>query len=386
LYGDLTPFHKYSVVRILARLERTRAYCSETIDRLWYSGYKLDFEILMTNKLILAVLVILFSSGIAHAQADCTLFNLYGALIIPVRDHPEKFTVFLKPHGGDQEFMHTYIDLNGRFFFENVPLGTYDVYTKIDGFKEMRERVDFSGHMGGQDNCKQNEIYWLRPEDTEVVVDERLRGYPKAAIDEYVLAVTADSKKQYKEVAAHLENVVRLAPDWYDAHCELGVAYEELNRLGDAEKEYRKALELKPDGFRAIMSLSRLLILVADEKIQNPATKDAGPPLLSVARELLKNATTIDPMSAMAAYLLGAVDFRLASYKNAETELKQALELDKSIFPARVTLINVYIAQQQWQNALDNVDTFLLENPDTVYRQQVMGIRSSILRRATPNQ
>jgi hypothetical protein len=46
----------------------------------------------------------------------------------------------------------------------------------------------------------------------------------------------------------------------------------------------------------------------------------------------------------------------------------------------------VYIAQQQWQNALDNVDTFLLENPDSVYRQQVLGIRSSILRRATPAQ
>jgi tetratricopeptide (TPR) repeat protein len=343
----------------------------------------------MTNKLILAVFVILLSSGIAQAQSDCTIFNLYGTLIIPVRDHPEKFTVFLKTRGGDQEMAHTYIDLNGRFFFENVPVGTYDVYTKIDGFKEMRERVDFSGHMGGHTEtpaCTQNEIYWLKPEDVEVVVDERLRGYPKAAIDEYVLAVTADSKKQYKEVVVHLENVVRLAPDWYDAHCELGIAYEELDRTGDAEKEYRKALELKPDGFRAIMSLSRLLIMVADLKLQSPATKDAGPPILNLAHELLVNATRLDPMSSMAAYLLGAVDFRLASYKNAEAELKQALALDATIFPARVTLINVYIAQQQWQNALDNVDTFLIENPDTVYRQQVLAIRSSILRRAMPNQ
>jgi predicted Zn-dependent protease len=343
----------------------------------------------MTNKLILALLVILLSSGIARAQSDCTIFNLYGALIIPVRDHPEKFEVLLKTRMGEQEIAHAYIDLNGRFFFENIPVGTYDVFTKIDGFKEMRERVDFSGHRGGQsdsDPCKQNEIYWLKPEDVTVIVDERLRGYPKEAIDEYVAAVAADSAKKYKEVVAHLENVVRLAPDWYDAHCELGVAYEELDRNGDAEKEYRKALELKPNGFRAMMSLGRLLVLVADLKLQSPATRDAGSPLLNQARELLVSATTMDPMSAMAAYLLGAVDFRLASYKNAETELKHALELDASIFPARVTLINVYIAQQQWQNALDNVDTFLLENPDTVFRQQVLGIRSSILRRVMPNQ
>jgi tetratricopeptide (TPR) repeat protein len=341
----------------------------------------------MTNKLLLALLVILFSSGIAHAQSDCTFFNLYGTLIIPVRDHPEKFVVLLK--SGEQEMAHAFIDLNGRFFFENIATGTYDVFVKIDGFKEMKERVSFSGHRGGQsdsDACKQNEIYWLKPDDITVIVDERLRGYPKAAIDEYVLAVAADSAKRYKDVVAHLENVVRLAPDWYDAHCELGVAYEELDRSGDAEKEYRKALELKPNGFRAMMSLSRLLVLVADVKIQSPATRDAVPPLLNQARELLVSATLADPMSAMAAYLLGAVDFRLGSYKNAETELKHALELDASIFPARVTLINVYIAQQQWQSALDNVDTFLLENPDTVYRQQVLGIRSSIVRRATPQQ
>lgn len=345
----------------------------------------------MTNKLLLALLVILFSSGIAHAQPQsvCTAVNFYGTLIIPVRDHPEKFEVFLTTRMGNQEIAHTYIDLTGRFFFENLSEGTYDVVARVDGFKEMRERVDVASHQGGNaDNgaCKQNEIYWLTPENITVITDERLRGYPKAAIDEYVLAVAADSAKRYKEVVVHLENVVRLAPDWYDAHCELGAAYEEVDRNADAEKEYRKALELKPDGFRAMMNLGRLLVLVADEKIQNPATRDAVPPILNQAREVLVSASERDPMSAMAAYLLGAADFRLASYKNAEMELKRALELDASVFPARVTLINVYIAQKQWQNALDNVDTFMLENPDSIYRQQVLGIRSSILRRLTPQQ
>ena len=106
-------------------------------------------------------------------------------------------------------------------------------------------------------------------------------GIRREAIDEYVAAVAADSAKRYKDVVAHLENVIRLAPDWYDAHCELGVAYEELDRSGDAEKEYRKALELKPNGFRAMMSLGRLLVLVADLKLQSPATRAAGPPLLN---------------------------------------------------------------------------------------------------------
>jgi hypothetical protein len=57
-----------------------------------------DFESLMTNKLILALLVILLS-GIARAQSDCAI-SISTELIIPVRDHPEKFEVLLKTRRG----------------------------------------------------------------------------------------------------------------------------------------------------------------------------------------------------------------------------------------------------------------------------------------------
>jgi tetratricopeptide (TPR) repeat protein len=341
----------------------------------------------MTKKILLAFLVILSCSGIVRAQ--CTTYSLYGTLIIPVRDHPEKFEVLLTVRMGEQIVAYSYIDMTGRFFFDNLAGGEYDVVVRIEGFKELRERVLIDAHSGANpDNggCKNNQIYWLTPEDVTVVVDERLRGYPKEAISEYVLAVTANTEKRYKEVVVHLENTVRLAPDWFDAHCELGAAYEQVSQFNNAEKQYRRALELKPDGMRAMMSLGRLLVLEADEKIQDPASRDGAAPILKEAREVLIRAGTRDPKEAMAAYLLGAVDFRLASYANAENELKHALELDATIFPARVTLINVYIEQKQWQNALDNVDTFIIENPDTVYRQQVLAIRSSILRRLPPSQ
>jgi tetratricopeptide (TPR) repeat protein len=78
------------------------------------------------------------------------------------------------------------------------------------------------------------------------------------------------------------------------------------------------------------------------------------------------------------------VDFRTASYTTAEQELKRALELDPALSAARITLINVDIQQQNWQNALDNADAFLLENPASPYRQQVMATRSSVVRRLQP--
>ncbi len=61
--------------------------------------------------------------------------------------------------------------------------------------------------------------------------------------------------------------------------------------------------------------------------------------------------------------------------------MNHVLELDQMLAAARITLINVYVQQQSWQNALENLDAFLLENPTSPYRQQVITTRLSVVRR-----
>jgi predicted Zn-dependent protease len=109
-------------------------------------------------------------------------------------------------------------------------------------------------------------------------------------------------------------------------------------------------------------------------------------PALREAHELISKAIVQDPKSAMASFLRGGVDFRLKDYKAAEVELKHALELDPTMFQARITLANLYIILKQWQAALDQVDTFILENPGSPYIQQMKTTRTGIIRRlqATP--
>lgn len=329
----------------------------------------------------MALILILIVSSVAHAQTTCTTLGLAGSLIIPVRDHSDHFDALLLSRMGEQEIAHTYVDMTGRFFFDNVPEGDFDFVVRLEGFKELRERVRIEQPRAvSAGTCTTREIFWLQPVDQVVIVDERLRGYPKEAIDEYVMAVESDNDKKYDAVVKHLEKVVKLAADWFDAHCELGAAYEETYRYSDAEKEYRTALELKPDSFRGLMSLGRLLTLKADDIIQDPATSANARPILTQAHEILATASVRDPMSAMASYMLGAVDFRLASYNAAETALKRALELDPKMYPARITLINVYVDLKQWQDALDNADTFIIENPNSPYRPQVASTRASVVR------
>ena len=347
-----------------------------------YSSYNHDnLESSMLNRLLLAITLVLSFSGIAHAQGTvCTTLTLRGTLIIPVQDYPSRFEVLLLSRRGEQEFAHSYVDMTNRFFMDNLQQGEYDVVVRLPGFKELRERVEVEQHQGNE-SCIVNEIYWLTPEDTVVIVDERLRGYPKEAIDEFVLAITAESDKHYEQVVQHLEKVVKLAADWFDAHCELGAAYEEVHHPGDAEKEYRTALTLKPESFRVMMSLGRLFVVVADEKLQDPSTRDSAVPIFHQAYDLLAAAAERDPTSAMAMYMVGNTEFRLASYKDAERDLKRALELDATIYPARISLVNVYIAQNMWQDALENLDEFIIGNPTAAQRQEALATRTAIIRR-----
>ena len=337
----------------------------------------------MLKRVLPALALILIASGFAYAQTDpCTTLSFSGNIIIPLRDHPEYFDVFLLSRMGEQEIAHTHTDITNRFFFEDLEQGQFDFVVRLEGFKELRERITIEQPRAPVvGSCTIREMYWLTPVDT-LIIDERLRAYPKEAIDEYVLAIRADANKKFEEVVKHLEIVVKLAADWFDAHCELGAAYEEVHRSSDAEREYRIALDLKPDSFRALMSLGRLFVAEADEKIQDPAVpRDSVKPILSQAHVLLTAAALRDPMSAMASYMLGAVDFRLGSYKAAEVELKRALELDGTIFPARITLINVYVDQSMWDDALDHIDAFLFENPTSPFRQQVLATRTSVVTR-----
>lgn len=338
------------------------------------------------KNLLAAFALILVASSFAHAQIGslgCVTsppgtFTFTGKLIIPGNDHPEIFEVFLMARMGEQIIAHTIANWSGEFCFIGVESARYDLLVRLEGFKELREVVDVPPVFPS--------IFWLTPADREVVLDERLRGYPKEAIDEYVMAAMADANKDFKEVVRHLEKVVSLAADWYDAHCELGGAYEEIQRYTDAEKEYRRALELKPDGMRAIMSLGRLLVLVSDDMINAAAAQDTITPILEQAHEVLTAALKRDPTSAMASYLIGAVDFRLASYGDAEKELKHALQLDTTIFPARIMLVNVFVAQKLWDQALDHLDQFILENPRSPYRTQAMETRASVVRHMRESQ
>jgi tetratricopeptide (TPR) repeat protein len=325
--------------------------------------------------------IIALSSGVVQAQSGS--FGFDGRLVVP-DPHFDYLPIEIRLLNDDfdgRTIAFTYTEGTGSFAFKGLAEGTYYVAIHLDGYQDVIQRVDLTSRVGF--NLRGVNIL-LKPNVPDSKTNPAFTRENKQAIDAYGKAISERAKGHFEAAAMLLETAVKLVPDYPDAHLELGEVYMELHRRVDAEREFRIAHDLSPESLRALLDLGRLYLEEADVQLARGASQNSIRPLLTRSRDLLGEAVIRNPNSAMAGYLLGTANFRSASYENAESELKRALSLDKSLAPARIMLANVYVVQQKWQSALDTLDRFIAENPSSPYVQEARTIRTNVARRISP--
>ncbi len=90
-------------------------------------------------------------------------------------------------------------------------------------------------------------------------IDQGLEMYPNnqgLILEKLNFFLTA---QKYDEAAGYLTKAISNEPDNEILHFALGVAYDNMGKLAEAEKEYKKALELKPDYFDAAYNLGAMV-------------------------------------------------------------------------------------------------------------------------------
>jgi tetratricopeptide (TPR) repeat protein len=93
---------------------------------------------------------------------------------------------------------------------------------------------------------------------------------------------------------------------------------------------------------------------------------------------ILKKAVLIKPKSPIAYSLLGFAYFKGESFDLAEENLLKALGKANSLAAARLILVNVYMRQKRWKEALEHIDIYLRENPFNKYRTEAQNVRKEI--------
>ena len=333
----------------------------------------------MPKRMLAAFVLILAMTAVAEAQFT----TIQGWIIAPGKDHADNFEVRITVRDAMEPYASTTVSDTGRYMFTNLDLsvGTFDILINTDGYRESRTPIGnvFGFGLLNDRNISGNIILIPDPESRRHA--QKQDAYNAELLEEYSQGLAQITGKHPELAVAHLEKVVNAVPDFYDAHINLGLVYQDLARRRDAEKEFQKAHELNGESARPLVALGRLHVEEIELAREARATQEVLNPILAQAREELTEAITLDPKFAKAFYYLGAVDFRSKSYAEAESESRHALELDPQLFEARILRINLFIEQKLWQAALDNVDTFMLDYPNSSHRAEVADRRIHIVAR-----
>ena len=106
-------------------------------------------------------------------------------------------------------------------------------------------------------------------------VDEAITYYHKALENELYLnpqdahlnlGVAYLSRKEYRKAMLHLEEAIRLVPDFTAAYNNLGKAYEGLGQYDRARLMYERAVEFNPRYADAYLNLGKLLYRSGDRE------------------------------------------------------------------------------------------------------------------------
>jgi tetratricopeptide (TPR) repeat protein len=272
---------------------------------------------------------------------------------------------------GGHAVASAFLDSAGNFKFTNVRPGSYVIRATIDGFKEVQHPVDVSAYHGFGKTLihLDRQIPVARVEskpgnDPHIVdVSQFLDGYPKEAVKLYRKAGEKQKKGKIDDAITDLEAAVRVAPDFYQAHNDLGLLYKEKGRIDEAEREFRLASELNKQSAEPLINLTSLYI-------------DRNEPELAVATG--EKAIELNSRSGPAFFSLGIALYRISKLDRAEAALKKALELTPKMGYIRLMLANVYLKMRNYNGLSDQLDRYLAENPEGEQRAQVEQMRQQL--------
>jgi tetratricopeptide (TPR) repeat protein len=303
----------------------------------------------------------------------CSLIFLFSALAFPqdngrvigqvrvVRgDFPSHAVmVELQLHGATVTSMYT--DGEGRFGFYELQSNLYHVIVNDADYYPVDEQVNLnlmeSQFAMAQIQLRPREKKNADPLDRQVagsnpfIVDpaEYNKRFPKKAVKEYDKGLEAEQQGKKDAAVEHYEASLKVAPDYYPAHNNLGILYLGNSDFKSAEEQFRDAVRLDQNEAQAYFNLSNVLIL----------TRRFAEAQITLAQGLQRR-----PDSAFGNFLQGCLYDQTGMLSAAENSLENALRLDPKMPQVHLQLVNLYLQQNRRPDAIKQLQAFLQDFPN----------------------
>ncbi len=249
-----------------------------------------------------------------------------------------------------------YADGQGRFGFYQLESNPYHIVVKDDDYYPVDELTNLNLE---QSQFAMAQIY-LRPREKKTadplgkqtagsnpyIVDpgDYNQRFPKKAVKEYEKGLESEKKDEKDKAIAHYEAALKIAPDYYPAHNNLGALYLGKSDFKLAEEQFREAVRLEQNDAQAYFNLSNVLMLTER---------------LPEAESTLAAGLQRRPDSAFGNFLQGCLYARMGKFAEAESSLQNALRLDSKMPQAYLQLVNLYLRQNRREDAITQLQAFL---------------------------
>lgn len=242
--------------------------------------------------------------------------------------------------------------INGRYRFNNLLLGVYQLVIEVENAEVARLGVDLRSPVL-REVRRDISLEWRLPTpSTRPGVVSLGDTYVRSSANQklFETALKAKRGKQYPKAATMLQQIIQTDAKDFQAWFELANIHFLQKNVWDAENEYLRAIDSHPGFFLALLNLGRL------ELFQKQ---------YDVAIEVLRQAVKAEPDSADANYFLGEAYLQTKKGSSAVLYFKEALRLDPlGMAEVHLRLALLYGRVGFKDKAVLEYEAFLKKKPD----------------------
>ena len=248
---------------------------------------------------------------------------------------------------------------NGRYRFNNLPTGLYELAIEVENNEIGRLTVDLRSPLL-KDVRRDIEFEWRVPANAahSGVVSAR-DTYSRSSANQklFTLARQAAGKQEYEKAVQLLQQITSVDGRDFEVWFELGNIHFRQKKLAEAENEYLRAIDDHSSFFPALLNLGRLELFEKQ---------------FEIAIQVLQRAVNVRPDSPDANYFLGEAYLQTKHGSAAVRFFNEALRLDpQGMAEVHLQLARLYDRAGMKDKAAAEYERFLEKKPDYPQRKKL---------------
>ncbi len=187
---------------------------------------------------------------------------------------------------------------------------------------------------------------------TAAVVSVHELTIPGKAREAYNKGVRRLNVKDWAGSVPEFQRAIKSFPGFYEAYDMLGVAQLAMLNSADAERSFRKSIDLSLGQYAAPHFGLGLILCIDYQQFAD-------------AEEMVRDGLDLDPVDASGHFALAWVLYSVGRFTEAEQSAREAIRYKPTFAEPHLLLAEIHLRQNHSAAAIEDLDAYLKLDPDS---------------------